>query len=98
MSEAASRQVVAETPAPAARGAPLLRRLGQSNLLGFGFLIAIVVGVAVGVLMGYFTFVYKLLEPVTELIRPIPSPAYVPVAIIFLGIDDPMKIFVIAFA
>jgi ABC-type nitrate/sulfonate/bicarbonate transport system permease component len=63
-----------------------------------GYAIAIVVGVAVGLLMGYVTFFYKLLEPITELIRPIPSPAYVPVAIIFLGIDDTMKIFVIAFA
>ena len=65
---------------------------------GVGYAIAIVAGIALGVLMGYVPFFYRLLEPVTELIRPIPSPAYVPVAIIFLGIDDPMKIFVIAFA
>jgi ABC-type nitrate/sulfonate/bicarbonate transport system permease component len=63
-----------------------------------GYTIAIVAGIALGVLMGYLPFFYRLLEPITELIRPIPSPAYVPVAIIFLGIDDPMKIFVIAFA
>ncbi len=63
-----------------------------------GYTIAIVAGVAVGLLMGYMPFFYRLLEPITELIRPIPSPAYVPVAIIFLGIDDAMKIFVIAFA
>jgi ABC-type nitrate/sulfonate/bicarbonate transport system permease component len=63
-----------------------------------GYTIAIVLGITVGVLMGYFGFFYRLLEPLTELIRPIPSPAYVPVAIIFLGIDDPMKIFVITFA
>ena len=31
-------------------------------------------------------------------LRPIPSPAYVPIAILFLGIDDEMKIFMIAFA
>jgi ABC-type nitrate/sulfonate/bicarbonate transport system permease component len=63
-----------------------------------GYSIAIVLGVSMGVLMGYVSFFYRLLEPITELIRPIPSPAYVPVAIIFLGIDDAMKIFVIAFA
>jgi ABC-type nitrate/sulfonate/bicarbonate transport system permease component len=65
---------------------------------GIGYAIAIVVGVGIGVLMGYVTFFYRLLEPITELIRPIPSPAYVPVAIMFLGIDDAMKVFVIAFA
>lgn len=63
-----------------------------------GYAIAIVVGVTLGLLMGYVRFFYKLLEPLTELLRPIPSPAYIPVAIIFLGIDDAMKVFVIAFA
>lgn len=63
-----------------------------------GYLCAITVGVLLGLLMGYSRTVYRLLEPVTELIRPIPSPAYVPIAILFLGIDDAMKIFVTAFA
>ena len=39
-----------------------------------------------------------LLEPITEVLRPIPSPAYLPIVILFLGIDDEMKIFMIAFA
>src|SRR5204862_5287008 len=34
----------------------------------------------------------------TEVLRPIPSPAYLPIMILFLGIDDEMKIFMIAFA
>lgn len=63
-----------------------------------GYALAVAFGICIGILMGYFKFVYKLLEPITELVRPIPSPAYVPVAILFLGIDDAMKIFVIAFA
>jgi ABC-type nitrate/sulfonate/bicarbonate transport system permease component len=64
--------------------------------LGYGA--AVIVGVIVGMLMGYSRFVYRLLEPVTELVRPIPSPAYVPIAILFLGIDDAMKVAVTAFA
>lgn len=63
-----------------------------------GYFMAIVLGVALGMLMGYYSFFYRLLEPVAELLRPIPSPAYVPIAILFLGIDDAMKIFVIVFA
>jgi ABC-type nitrate/sulfonate/bicarbonate transport system permease component len=31
-------------------------------------------------------------------LRPIPSPAYIPIVILLLGIDDEMKIFMIAFA
>ena len=48
--------------------------------------------------MGYVRFFYNLLEPITEVLRPIPSPAYLPIVILFLGIDDEMKIFMIAFA
>jgi ABC-type nitrate/sulfonate/bicarbonate transport system permease component len=63
-----------------------------------GYALAIIVGVSIGMLMGYSRMVYRLLEPITEFIRPIPSPAYVPVAILFLGIGDAMKIFVITLA
>lgn len=66
--------------------------------LAAGFLIAAAGGVVVGLLMGYFRIVYDLLEPLVELLRPLPSPAYIPIVMLFLGIDDGMKITVIAFA
>ena len=63
-----------------------------------GYFIGVSLGVLFGLLMGYFRFFYNLLEPITEVLRPIPSPAYLPIVILFLGIDDEMKIFMIAFA
>ncbi len=63
-----------------------------------GFTLATLVGVPVGLLMGTIPFVFRLLEPLTEFIRPIPSAAYIPVAILFLGIGDEMKIFVVFLA
>ena len=60
--------------------APTLRRVA----LGFGF--AALFAVPLGLLMGSIPFVYRLLEPITEFVRPIPSSAYIPVAILFLGI------------
>jgi ABC-type nitrate/sulfonate/bicarbonate transport system permease component len=63
-----------------------------------GYAIGVALGVGLGLLMGYVRFFYNLLEPVTEVLRPIPSPAYLPIVILFLGIDDQMKIFMIAFA
>jgi ABC-type nitrate/sulfonate/bicarbonate transport system permease component len=63
-----------------------------------GYFIGVILGIGLGMLMGYFRFFYNLLEPITEVLRPIPSPAYLPIAILFLGIDDQMKIFMIAFA
>src|SRR5262245_18417051 len=63
-----------------------------------GYFIGVALGVVLGLLMGYFRVFYSLLEPVTEMLRPIPSPAYLPIVILFLGIDDEMKIFMIGFA
>jgi ABC-type nitrate/sulfonate/bicarbonate transport system permease component len=75
------------------------RELGASLWRMFtGYAIGAALGVALGLLMGTYKTVYHLLEPITEVLRPIPSPAYVPIAILFLGIDDEMKIFMIAFS
>jgi ABC-type nitrate/sulfonate/bicarbonate transport system permease component len=63
-----------------------------------GFALAVLVAVPIGLLMGTTRFVYRLLEPLTEFIRPIPSSAYIPIAILFLGIGDRMKIFVVFLA
>jgi ABC-type nitrate/sulfonate/bicarbonate transport system permease component len=63
-----------------------------------GYLIATVCAVSIGIAMGVWRRMYLLFEPLVELLRPIPSPAYLPMAIIFLGIDDTMKIFMVAFA
>ncbi len=63
-----------------------------------GFALAAIVGVPLGLLMGTISMVYRLLEPITEFIRPIPSSAYIPVAILFLGIGNEMKVFVVFLA
>jgi len=71
---------------------PTLRRLAM------GLALAVVVGILVGLLMGTVPLAYRLLEPITEFIRPIPSSAYIPVAILFLGLGDEMKVTVIFLA
>jgi ABC-type nitrate/sulfonate/bicarbonate transport system permease component len=77
----------------------LPRELGDSLCRMFaGYVIGGSLGVLLGLLMGYFRVFYNLLEPITEVLRPIPSPAYLPIVILFLGIDDEMKVFMIAFA
>ena len=77
----------------------LLRELAASLWRMFaGYAIGFALGVSLGLLMGAYRPIYVLLEPITEILRPIPSPAYVPIAILFLGIDDEMKIFMIAFS
>jgi len=77
----------------------LLRQLLPSlGRIFTGVGIAIAVAVPVGLLMGTVSFVHRLLEPLVEFIRPIPSSAYIPVAILFLGIGNEMKVFVVALA
>jgi len=77
----------------------LLRELLPSLARMFGgYFIGVALGVGIGLLMGMWRFFYHLLEPVTEFLRPIPSPAYIPIVILFLGIDNEMKIFMISFA
>lgn len=63
-----------------------------------GYLLAAVVFIPLGVAMGLFGWVYRMLEVIIETARPIPPPAVVPVAMLFFGLGDEMKIFVICFA
>lgn len=60
-----------------------------------GFSIAAAAAIPLGLLMGTVPFIYRLLEPITEFVRPIPSSAYIPIAILFLGIDNGMKVFIV---
>jgi ABC-type nitrate/sulfonate/bicarbonate transport system permease component len=61
-----------------------------------GYVIATVLAVALGVLIGTFTTVRGLLEPVLEFFRAIPPPVLVPIFILIFGIDNTMKVVVIA--
>ena len=66
--------------------------------LFLGYFLAVVLAVAIGLAMGVWRWFYLLAEPLVEFLRPIPSPAYLPMAILFLGIDDTMKVFMVSFA
>lgn len=77
----------------------LLSELGSSLYrMAMGYAIAAVLGISLGLLMGYYRFFYGLMEPLVELLLPIPTPAYIPIAILFLGLDTEMKVFLIGIA
>ncbi len=71
---------------------PLASTVG---LLGAGYLSACLVGVLLGLLMGYNRNAYHLLEPSLEMLRPIPKPALLPPLILLLGLGAPMKIVIV---
>jgi len=62
-----------------------------------GYTLAVIGGVLLGLLIGTYRSVRATLEPVLEFFRAIPPPVLIPVIMLFLGIDDTMKIVAIAF-
>jgi ABC-type nitrate/sulfonate/bicarbonate transport system permease component len=63
-----------------------------------GYLLAAVIAVSAGVALGYFRFAHSLLEMLIEFLRPMPSVAIIPVAILLLGIGDLMIVAVTVYA
>ncbi len=64
---------------------------------GAGYLLAAAVFIPLGIVMGLFDWVYRMLEVIIEMARPMPPPVVVPVAMLFFGLGDGMKVFVIFF-
>jgi ABC-type nitrate/sulfonate/bicarbonate transport system permease component len=63
-----------------------------------GYLLAAVVFIPLGILMGLIDAFHRALEVIIEMLRPIPPPVIIPVAMLFFGLEDEMKIFVIFFS
>jgi NitT/TauT family transport system permease protein len=61
-----------------------------------GFLLAAGSGIVIGCLIGWFRLVSDLIDPVIQILRPIPITAWVPFAVIFFGIRDGSAFFLIA--
>ena len=79
--------------------AKLWRHVLQSSLLVLmGFLTAVSVGVVLGLAMGWSRRVEALANPVFLLLRPIPPLAWIPLAIVWLGLGNSAKILVIFMA
>jgi len=60
-----------------------------------GFAAAALVGIPLGITMGKSEHVRIAVEPLVELIRPIPPLAWIPIAILWLGIGNPSSVFII---
>lgn len=59
-----------------------------------GYLIAAVAGIAIGVLIGWFGLAEAIIKPIIEALRPIPAIAWIPIAIIWLGLGEASKLFI----
>lgn len=75
------------------RGGTLLQHLGDSLFRVIsGFLLACIVAVPLGMLMGYNWKVKAIFDPLIEFYRPLPPLAYYTILVIWLGIGNESKI------
>ena len=102
----------ARFPAPAEVGAAMRQIMveGYSNgrwhehvlrsvlLVSMGFVVASSIGVALGLAMGASRAVEAFVNPIFLVLRPIPPLAWIPLAIVWLGLGDAAKMMVIFFA
>jgi ABC-type nitrate/sulfonate/bicarbonate transport system permease component len=60
-----------------------------------GFAIAALLGIGLGLACGWFRTFGLVLRPAVEVLRPIPPLAWIPIAIVWFGLGEPSKVFVI---
>jgi ABC-type nitrate/sulfonate/bicarbonate transport system permease component len=81
------------------RSGELVRVFGSSLYrMATGYALGAAAGLAIGLAMASLRLAHAALEPAVELLRPIPIPAIIPPLVLLLGVDDAMKIFVVAFS
>jgi ABC-type nitrate/sulfonate/bicarbonate transport system permease component len=92
-------------PPPSAALAGSLRRMSPGELgahvgasllrIAWGFGLGAGLGVLLGIALGWYRRLAALLGPLVELVRPIPPLAWIPMAIVWFGLGEPSKVFVI---
>lgn len=60
-----------------------------------GFLLAVIIGIPIGILMGLNRHFFSFINPIFRLVSPIPGVAWVPLAILWFGLGDKAAVFII---
>lgn len=92
-------------PTPGQTLVELWRMLGEGTLLRYtvaslyrvaiGFSLAALIGIPVGLWMGWSTRAFRALNPMVQALRPISPIAWIPVAILWFGVEDASAIYLI---
>lgn len=64
----------------------------------WGFSLAVIVGVPLGLVLGWYAAAYNALNPMIQIFRPISPIAWIPIAILWFGVSDAAPIFLIFLA
>jgi NitT/TauT family transport system permease protein len=72
--------------------------LATLHAWGIGLILATLLSVPAGILIGTFDLVYRMTAPLIEFMRPIPSVALIPLGILLWGQGFSMKVILVAYA
>ena len=77
------------------RGEIWLHSIASLKRVLVGFSLAVLIGVPLGIAIGWWGTVDKLTSPIIDFLRPIPPMAWIPIGVLWFGIGDPQNIFII---
>ncbi|MBI1722731.1 MAG: ABC transporter permease [Gemmatimonadetes bacterium] len=79
-----------------ARNGTLVQHVSASLMrVTYGYLAAVAIAIPLGVLMGWFGRVYRAVNPLIQLLRPISPIAWIPLAILWFGVGNLSPMFLI---
>ncbi|MFO1073654.1 MAG: ABC transporter permease [Geminicoccaceae bacterium] len=70
--------------------------LGSLTRVGLGFLVGAGLALPLGLFMGTSDRIYRHINPLMQVLRPIPPIAYIPLSILWFGLGDAPAVFLIA--
>jgi NitT/TauT family transport system permease protein len=91
-------EVVTGTVELARKGVLLKYIVASLFRVSAGYLLAVVIGIPAGLLMGWFGRARMAFNPALQVLRPISPIAWIPVAILWFGVSDLAPIFLIFLA
>jgi NitT/TauT family transport system permease protein len=66
--------------------------------VSWGFALAVVLGVPIGLVLGWYSRAFQAFNPLIQIFRPISPIAWIPVAILWFGVSDAAPVFLIFLA
>ena len=61
--------------------------LSSAVVVWLGFLFSAIIGIPLGLFMGWYKPIDRLVRPIFELVRPIPALAWIPIVLLFFGVS-----------